>query len=304
MKKMPKLFVGLLLLSLATSGCSLLPSARRPESRDKTKEQENQVVEEDDFETRTREIYNLYVANGGTLTYEEWLEPIKGEQGPKGDKGDKGDQGEKGDKGDQGEQGEQGQTGRDGNDGLTPYIGQNGNWWIGDNDTGVTAGGQNGQPGVSIVSTVINSEGELVITFSDGTVQNVGKLTFTEHVHEYESNVVNATCTTDGYVTFRCKTCGHIETVINKATGHVYEAWRESIPATCYSDGVKVRYCSLCGDRQQETIPMHEHIVSETCIRNSAAHWHYCTECGVILEEQNHIFVDNTCSITCIGYSF
>ena len=29
--------------------------------------------------------------------------------------------------------------GKDGKDGLTPYIGDNGNWWIGDKDTGVQA---------------------------------------------------------------------------------------------------------------------------------------------------------------------
>ena len=32
----------------------------------------------------------------------------------------------------------------DGEDGLTPYIGINGNWWIGEDDTGVSAGGTGG----------------------------------------------------------------------------------------------------------------------------------------------------------------
>jgi len=32
----------------------------------------------------------------------------------------------------------------DGEDGLTPYIGGNGNWWIGDDDTGVPATGEDG----------------------------------------------------------------------------------------------------------------------------------------------------------------
>ena len=32
-----------------------------------------------------------------------------------------------------------GDDGKDGEDGLTPYIGDNGNWWIGDKDTGVQA---------------------------------------------------------------------------------------------------------------------------------------------------------------------
>ena len=44
--------------------------------------------------------------------------------------GDKGDRGEKGDKGDKGDKGA---------DGLTPFIGENGNWWIGTTDTGVKA---------------------------------------------------------------------------------------------------------------------------------------------------------------------
>ena len=54
------------------------------------------------------------------------LDSVGGVQGPKGDKGD---------------------------DGLTPYIGNNGNWWIGDTDTNVRAtgldgaNGQNGQDG-------------------------------------------------------------------------------------------------------------------------------------------------------------
>jgi hypothetical protein len=32
----------------------------------------------------------------------------------------------------------------DGDDGLTPFIGENGNWWIGDLDTGVQAAGEDG----------------------------------------------------------------------------------------------------------------------------------------------------------------
>lgn len=51
--------------------------------------------------------------------------------GPKGDDGAPGAQGEKGD------------------DGLTPYIGANGNWFIGNTDTGVKAQGEKGADGVA-----------------------------------------------------------------------------------------------------------------------------------------------------------
>ena len=40
-----------------------------------------------------------------------------------------------------------GPKGEDGDDGLTPYIGGNGNWWIGENDTGTKAQGPAGQNG-------------------------------------------------------------------------------------------------------------------------------------------------------------
>ena len=45
----------------------------------------------------------------------------------------------KGATGAQGEQGPAGETGADGKNGITPHIGDNGNWWIGTHDTGVSA---------------------------------------------------------------------------------------------------------------------------------------------------------------------
>lgn len=66
-----------------------------------------------------------------------------GAQGPKGDKGDKGDtggtgpqgpQGNKGDTGDTGPTGPQGPTGPKGSDGHSPYVGDNGNWFVWSDD--------------------------------------------------------------------------------------------------------------------------------------------------------------------------
>ena len=71
-------------------------------------------------------------------------DPVEGPQGPQGEPGIQGEQGPKGDKGDTGEQGPQGNPGQDG---LTPHIGTNGNWWIGETDTGVKAEGSQGNPG-------------------------------------------------------------------------------------------------------------------------------------------------------------
>ena len=48
-----------------------------------------------------------------------------------------------------GADGQDGKDGKDGKDGLVPYIGANGNWWLGDTDTGVKASvkGDKGDPG-------------------------------------------------------------------------------------------------------------------------------------------------------------
>ena len=65
--------------------------------------------------------YDIYVKNGGTLSEKEWLESLKG---------------------------------------LTPTIGDNGNWYLGDKDTGLPSRGLKGDPGSIkfIVATELPTE--------------------------------------------------------------------------------------------------------------------------------------------------
>ena len=70
--------------------------------------------------------------------------PSKGEQGPQGPKGD---QGEQGPQGEAGPQGPAGADGTDGTDGITPTIGENGNWYLGETDTGKPSKGEQGPQG-------------------------------------------------------------------------------------------------------------------------------------------------------------
>lgn len=109
---------------------------------------------------------NITLTNGTTLN----LGTIKGEkgdkgdtgvQGEKGDKGDTGAKGEKGDKGDTGEQGIQGVAGKDGINGTNGVDGKD---------------GTNGKDGVGIANVLINTSGELELTFSDGQQINLGNV--------------------------------------------------------------------------------------------------------------------------------
>jgi len=97
----------------------------------------------------------------------------KGEQGERGLRGEPGIPGEKGEAGAQGEQGVQGIAGKDGingKDGLPGVQGPAGK-------DGVN--GTNGKDGVSITSATVNSTGNLIITKSDGTTVDAGKVSTT-----------------------------------------------------------------------------------------------------------------------------
>ena len=66
-----------------------------------------------------------------------------------------------------GEKGDKGDNGVSGSDGLTPYIGDNGNWWIGTSDTGVKAQGDAifAKDGIDYTSDLDN----VIFTLVDGT---------------------------------------------------------------------------------------------------------------------------------------
>ncbi len=187
-----------------------------------------------------------YVSYDGGATWNCLNVKAAGDQGEQGEKGDAGMDGEDGttpqlkvgsdnlwyvsyDNGvtwqslgakATGAAGEKGEQGEKGQDGLIPYIGANGNWWLGDMDTGVQASvqgekgekgekgdtgadgkdgangvdgkngtdgkdgvngtngkdGRDGKNGVGIAKAVINTNGELVLTYTNGTTVNLGRV--------------------------------------------------------------------------------------------------------------------------------
>ena len=72
---------------------------------------------------RGKSAYEVAVENGFSGTETEWLASLKGATGAPG------------------------ANGKDGTDGKTPYVGDNGNWYIGADDTGKPSRGAKGEPG-------------------------------------------------------------------------------------------------------------------------------------------------------------
>lgn len=60
--------------------------------------------------------------------------------------------------------------------GITPHIGENGNWYVGEEDTGISAKGEVGKDGKSIQSITTDGSNNIIVTFTDNTTKNIGQL--------------------------------------------------------------------------------------------------------------------------------
>ena len=93
-----------------------------------------------------KSAYVIALEHGFIGSEDEWLASLKGKQG------------EKGEQGIQGIQGEKGQNGKDGTNGTNGID------------------GTNGKDGIGITNAEINISGELILTYSNGTSANLGKV--------------------------------------------------------------------------------------------------------------------------------
>lgn len=77
-------------------------------------------------------------------------------------------------KGDKGADGVNGVDGKDGADGITPHIGPNGNWFVGDVDTSIKAEGQDGKDGdpLQIVNDLTTGGADKALSAEQGKVLN------------------------------------------------------------------------------------------------------------------------------------
>ena len=76
--------------------------------------------------------------------------------------------------------------------------------------------------------------------------------------HSYTAQVVNPTCETQGYTVHKCA-CG--KTYTDSATqpsGHTWGDWKTVKEATESAEGQKERTCSVCSKKEQQTIPKKE----------------------------------------------
>ena len=122
---------------------------------------------------------------------EQGIQGVQGEKGDKGDQGEQGIQGVQGEKGDKGDQGEKGDAGADGASGQNGTNGINGKNGVNGQDGQNGQDGKDGQDGAAgrgIDNAMIDNDGYLILTMTDGTTINAGLVRDTSAVANKEAN--------------------------------------------------------------------------------------------------------------------
>lgn len=169
--------------------------------------------------------------------------------GPKGDQGTPGDPGKAG---------AQGPVGEQGAPGFTPYIGENGNWWIDGKDTGYQAIGKDAD---SIACENHEWDTE-IINVKDHTMDSIGVYLrtcvdcgwaeFVRVNHEFvKGETVAPTCQADGYTVYTCA-CGLSENrdvvaAIDHIAGPKEPVKNEAGICDCEWDNPWIKHCTMCG---------------------------------------------------------
>ena len=154
--------------------------------------------------------------------------------------------------------GADGQDGQDGHDGSVPYVGENGNWWIGGVDTGERAVGEDGKDLVAC-----------------------------EHDYAEWTVVIPASCESIGYSTRVCRKCDQIEYQFHDPIGHDFSHSVVFVEPTCMQQGLTIHYCDLCDETLLITADKVDHAFSEWAVVDNATcekeglEEHHCTFCGL-----------------------
>lgn len=192
-----------------------------------------------------KSAYELAVENGYTGSVGEWLASLAGSVGADGksaydlavENGYAGSLGEWLDS----------LVGEKGDDGITPHIGLDGNWWIGDSNTGVSATGDDGDDGMS---PYIGGNGNWWVGEKDLGVSA------SSCAHNFGSTKVGLepTCTSIGYNKSTCKLCGYEKYVFTEAKGHDFGDSHVVKKPSGGENGVQLTGCKVCGATKMEFI--------------------------------------------------
>ena len=279
MKKLSLVFFVILVLTL-----TLALSACAADGKDGVDGKDG--IDGKDGVTPTIEISEdgYWIINGTKTEYKaigtDGKDGVDGEDGKDGAPGKDGVDGENGAPGKDGVDGENGAPGKDGVDGEDGKDGAPGK------------DGVDGINGVGIVSTTMDENGNIVITYTNGTTEII------EHNWVYQYTLITSTCAEAGIDLYSCEECSLARMVIIDALGH---SWNTiTTHPTCQTGGFDTKTCFTCGEVVicNETAII-DHQYPDQYESNNSFHWKKCNSCDNTIENTEHTLGEHGICTVC-----
>ena len=132
-----------------------------------------------------------------------------------------------------------------------------------------------------------------------GACATCGELVGQLGSHSYKANVVDPTCTEDGYTKYVCSVCKDSYSEDGDvAVGHTFGEWIFTKQPTATEKGEMYRQCSVCSEKEIKEVDPHSHTMANgeaqtpTCTVDGWNSYEYCTQCEystkVIIEAEGH----------------
>ena len=189
--------------------------------------------------------------------------------------------------------GTDGTNGEDGDSVSSAYINENGELVLtfvsGKQITVGNVVGADGQNGASITAAQIDSQGHLILTFNYGHTLDCGNVMGTDGVGIRdiafnESGELIITMTDDSTIN-----CGKIPVCV-----HQYSVWNTVLEPTCTSIGYETRTCSICNNVEYNFFEKLGHCSTEYSY-NQSVHSFVCDRCDLYIQESHSLNKNNEC---------
>ena len=152
--------------------------------------------------------------------------------------------------------------------------------------------GEDGKDGIGIFSTGINAYGELIVTLTDRTEINLGKV-----VGNNGKDGEDGLSAFEIYLKYHPEYSGTekewIESLKAQPCEHTFSPWEIGLEPTCTSMGYDIRVCTQCGNVEYKFIQSTGHIFnSDEYERTDKYHMQCCDVCGTNITER-HSYGEN-----------